>query len=184
MSLTPCVALPASLISWIPVLMVTPDLQVMMRSSFSVTYKIPTRLPVLSVTLMVFTPLPPLLVIRYSSIGVRFPYPFSLTTNIVRVASSLFTQIIPTTSSFSSSTSIPVTPMAPRPVARTFTSSKRIARPDFKANIISEAPSVMRASSNSSPSLMVIAFTPLALGLLKSSRDVFLMIPFLVQSMM
>ncbi len=163
-----------------PVRMVMPDLQVMIRSSLSVTLNKPTKLPVFSVTLMVFTPLPPLLVIRYSSTDVLLPKPCSLTTKTVRLGSSLCIQIMPTTSSFSSSTSIPPTPMAPLPVARTLFSGKRMALPLFTASIISWFPSVNFAIINSSPSTMVIAFTPFARGRLKSSRDVFLIIPFLV----
>ena len=90
------------------------------------------------VTLIVFTPFPPRLVKRYSSTAVLFPNPFSLTTNTVLAASVPgFTQIIPTTSSSLSSTSIPATPMAPRPVALTFSSEKRMALPLFTAIMIS-----------------------------------------------
>ncbi len=160
---------------------VTPLLQVIIRSSVSATSRIPTKVPVFSVTLIVFTPFPPLLVILYSSIAVLLPYPFSLTTNTVLDAcSSGFTHIIPTTASFSSSTSMPATPMAPRPVGLTLVSLKRMARPLFTAIMISHLPSVIFASRSSSPSLIVIAFTPVCLGLLKSSSSVFLMIPFLV----
>ena len=99
---------------------------------------------------------------------------------MVRFLSSLLTQTNPTTSSVSLSTSIPATPIAPRPVGRTFSSGKRIALPDLTAIIISLLPSVKRAANNSSPSLMVIAFTPLTLGRLNSSKQVFLMMPRLV----
>ena len=160
--------------------MVTPDLQVIIKSSESNTSINPTNAPVLSVTLMVLTPLPPLLVIRYSSIGVLLPKPFWLTTKMVLSLSSLLTHTRPTTSSPSSSTSIPATPIAPLPVGLTFSSGKRMALPDFTAIITSLLPSVNLAANNSSPSLMVIAFTPLTLGRLNSSKHVFLMIPFLV----
>src|SRR5436190_7522746 len=180
-SFTPYVALPCSLISFTGIRMVTPLMQVIIKSSFTATSIMPTKVPVLSVTLMVFTPFPPRLVIRYSSIAVFLPKPFSLTTNtVLDDNSSEFTQIIPTTSSPGSSASIPATPIAPRPVGLTLSSLKRIARPLFTAIIISLLPSVSFASSNSSPSLIVIAFTPVCLGRLKSSSAVFLMIPFLV----
>ena len=142
----------------------------------------PTNAPVFSVMLMVFTPFPPRLVYRYSSIGVRFPNPFSLTTStVLDVFCSGFTQIIPTTSSPASSASIPATPIAPRPVALTFSSENRIALPVFTAIMISLCPSVIFASSNSSPSTILMAFTPVCLGRLKSCNSVFLIIPFFVQ---
>ena len=103
---------------------------------------------------------------------------------MVRSLSSLCTQTKPTTSSFSLSTSIPATPIAPRPVGRTFSSGKRMALPDLTAIITSLLPSVNRAANNSSPSLMVMAFTPETLGRLNSSKQVFLMIPFLVHKIM
>ena len=67
-------------------------------------------------------------------------------------------------------------------MARTLLSEKRMARPDFTAIMISDSPSVRRASNNSSPSTMVMAFTPVVRGRLKSSSSVFLIIPFRVQS--
>src|SRR5690606_836744 len=149
MSFTPWVARPSSLISCTGILMVIPLLHVIKRSSFSVTSNSPTNAPVFSVILSVFTPLPPRLVKRYSSMAVRFPYPFSLTTStVVFFSSFLLTQIMPITSSCSSSTSIPITPMAPLPVARTFSSEKRIALPLLTAIITSQLPSVSLASSN------------------------------------
>jgi phosphoserine phosphatase len=63
-SFTPCVALPNSLICPTGMRIVIPLLQVIIRSSFSVTSRITTNEPVLSVTFNVFTPLPPRLVTR------------------------------------------------------------------------------------------------------------------------
>ena len=80
MSFTPCVALPASLMSETFILMVSPDFVMIMRSLSSVTFLMAMRLPVLSVMFMVFTPFPPLFVIRYSSKSVLLPNPCSLTT--------------------------------------------------------------------------------------------------------
>ena len=171
--ITPCVALPDSFILETEVLKIIPDLHVISKSSFSCTLRMPTRLPVFSVTLMVLTPLPPRFVILYSSIWVRFPKPFSLTTKTVFCVSPFPTHIMPITSSFLSSTSMPETPMAPRPVALTLLSGKRIALPLFIAIIISHSPSVSMASNNSSPSKMVIAFTPVARGRLKSPSSSF-----------
>ncbi len=179
--ITPCVALPASLILSTGVLSVIPDLQVIIKSSVPFTSNMPTSFPVFSVTFIVFTPFPPLLVMRYSSTGVFLPKPFSLITNTVDADSPLFTQIMPITSSVWSSTSMPPTPIAPRPVGRTVVSGKRIARPLLRAIIISQLPSVIFAASSSSPSIMVMAFTPVALGRLNSSSTVFLITPFLVQ---
>src|SRR5439155_311545 len=81
-------------------LKIIPDLHVISKSSFSCTFRMPTNVPVFSVTLMVLTPLPPRFVILYSSIWVRFPKPFSLTTKTVFFASPIPTHIMPITSSF------------------------------------------------------------------------------------
>ena len=115
--------------------------------------------------------------------GVLFHSPFSLTT-VRRDASDWgFTQIMPTTSSPLSSTSIPATPIAPLPVALTLVSENgspsRFLHPSY-----SQLPSVIFASSNSSPSLMVIAITPVRRGRWTPAASVFLIIPFFVQSTM
>ena len=57
-----------------------------------------------------------------------------------------------------------------------------MALPDLTAIIISQLPSVNLAANNSSPSLIVIAFTPLTLGREKSSNAVFLIIPLRVHN--
>ena len=59
--------------------MILPYWLISMTSDFSVTCAMPTTLPLRSVVLTLITPLPPRLVRRYSSAGVRLPYPFSVT---------------------------------------------------------------------------------------------------------
>ena len=164
------------------VLRVRPDTQVIIKSLCSVTAKIPTKRPIFSLTLIVFTPLPPRLVILYSFKFVLLPNPLSLTTITVLSVESVSIQIIPTTSSFESSTSMPRTPIAPRPVNLTLDSGNRIARPERKAIIISCLPLVNLTSKSSSPSLIVMAIIPFVRGRLKSSNKVFLIIPFFVQN--
>ena len=131
---------------------------------------------------MVFTPFPPRFVTRYSSISERFPYPFSDTTKTwVFIVSA---QTIPTTSSCSSFNVTPRTPDAFLPIGRTLASGKRIARPLFKAIMISLVPLVIFASNSSSPSLTVIALIPFWRGREYASNDVFLIVPLLVHIIM
>jgi hypothetical protein len=80
---------------------------------------------------------------------------------------------MPITSSESSFSVIPRTPEAVLPIGRVLVSSKRTNFPDLTARIIWLSPLVNLASNNSSPSLIVIAATPLTLGLEYFSRDVF-----------
>jgi hypothetical protein len=68
------------------------------------------------------------------------------------------------TSSESSFNVIP-RPEAVLPIGRVLVSSKRTNFPDLTARIIWLSPLVNLASNNSSPSLIVIAATPLTLGL-------------------
>ena len=85
-----------------------------------------------------------------------------------------FTVTIPITSSVSSFKVIPRTPEAVLPIGRVLVSSKRTSFPDLTAKIIWLSPFVNRAPNNSSPSLIVMAATPLTLGLEYLSNDVFL----------
>ena len=71
-------------------------------------------------------------------------------------------------------------PVEVRPIARTLPSGNRIALPDLTPSKISILPLVNRASSSSSPSLMVMALIPFFLGREYDSSDVFLITPFLV----
>ena len=133
-SRTPCVARPITLQVSTASRITIPLLLMIMRSFWSVTFFIATSRPVFSVMFRVFTPLPPRLVLRYTSssfsstTAVRLPYPFSLTTITVSFFGSL-TTIMPTTASSSPSRRIPRTPVETRPMVRTAFSLKRTARP-------------------------------------------------------
>ena len=143
-----------------------------------------TSLPVFSVIFRVLTPLPPLLVILYSSKSVLLPNPFSLTTSTLWAAASSAVgsyAIEPITLS-SSSIFIPLTPEAVRPIGLASVSSKRQQRPSMAATSIWLLPFVRTASKSSSPSLTVMALIPLARGLEYASRVVFLIMPLLVVS--
>ena len=73
MSRTPCVARPWIRTSATFRRITTPDLLIIIKSLSSVTVLIATSLPVFSVMSSVFTPLPPRLVMRYSSTSLRLP---------------------------------------------------------------------------------------------------------------
>ena len=87
------------------------------------------------------------------------------------------TQIIPITSSVSVESLTPRTPAAFLPIALTFSSLNRIARPAEVARTISLEPFVNLASNNSSLSRIVIALIPFVRGLEYASNDVFLITP-------
>src|SRR5205085_4804179 len=55
---------------------------------------------------------------------------------------------------------LPISPIPPRAVGLTLASGKRIARPLLTAIMISQLPSVSFASSNWSPSLILMALIP------------------------
>ncbi len=171
MSRTPCVARPIIRRSEIFTRIVTPDLLIIIKSFSSVTLLIATNLPVFSVMFNVFTPFPPLRVIRYigspsSSLSfVLLPNPCSETTKMVSSESGSI-QIMPITQSWSSSSSLmPLTPVAIRPIGRTSVSENRMARPLRFAMIICWLPSVKRTDITLSSSRIVMAFTPFCLGL-------------------
>ena len=90
------------------------------------------------------------------------------------------TDNIPITSSFESFNLTPLTPDAFLPIGLVLLSSNLIHLPDLTDIKICEFPVVNLASSNSSPSLMVMALIPFDLGLEYCSREVFLTCPFLV----
>ena len=162
--------------------MVMPDLLIIIRSSVSFTSLIATRLPVLSVIFIARTPLPPRLVMRYSSSWLRLPKPFSLTTNNSCVGSD--TQTMPTTRlPGTSSRRIPRTPAAERPMERASLSLKRTARPVREARITSAFGASSCTSRIRSPSLMVMALMPAVRGREYASSGVFFTVPCSVQNM-
>src|SRR3989344_6501598 len=122
---TPCVDLPITEISFALVRIALPFFDTNISSSSSVTAFMPTTKPFLSVKLMFVTPLPPLLMSRYSVIAVRLPYPLFVTVNSVFVSSATS---IPTTISLSCNR-MPRTPLAFLPMDLTSFSSKRTAMP-------------------------------------------------------
>ena len=182
-SLTPAWHGPCSLIWLTGIRMVIPDSQVIIRSCFSVTSSKPTNPPVLSVTLIVLHPYHRGWYAVFLPRRCVFPYPFHFTASIVRLLSSRLTQTSPTTSSFHHPLQCPVTPCPPRPVLRTVSSGKRMARPLFTAiGNLAMLPSVIRQPATGRLRGWWMALMPVCLGRLKSSRSVFLIIPFLVQS--
>jgi hypothetical protein len=127
--------------------MVTPETQVINKSSVSSTAKNPIKSACFSGNVQGFYPFTSTIgnsiyissffvSSLYSTILLRLPIPFSLTTKMVLFLSSLFTHNNSHYFIVKSSTSIPLTPMAPLPVGRTLASGKRIARPDLTAIMI------------------------------------------------
>src|SRR6266516_838073 len=141
------------------------------RTSFSATMS-----PVLSARLSVMMPRPPRCWTRYSSSSERLPIPISVT---VRSVEARRTTTIPITSSFLSS-SIPFTPVAVRPMARTSFSWNRMLMPCRVARTMSFEPSVTCTSISSSPFSMLIARMPAERGLSNSESAVFFTTPCLV----
>jgi len=72
---------------------------------------------------------------------------------------------------------MPRTPRAVRPMGRTSASRKRMAFPASLKSMTSRVPSVMAASTSSSPSRSSQAMMPLDRGREKSASGVFLTVP-------
>src|SRR5262245_8578059 len=106
---------------------------------------------------------------RYSASGVCLPYPRSVT---VRIAAPSWTTSAAMTAS-SASTSMPLTPAAARPIGRTSSSLKRMARPCRVPRRTSRWPSVRRTAMTSSPSSRVIARIPPRCGREYAASSVF-----------
>ena len=132
-----------------------------------------TTFPVFSEVLMLMTPCPPRFCRRYSSTSDRLPIPFSETTSSFE---SSRTTTMPTTTSFFFSLS-PRTPAETRPSVRASRSLKRIAIPSRLARMISSSPEVIWTSMSSSPSRMLIAFSPTERTFPYAESSVFLMTP-------
>ena len=81
----------------------------------------------------------------------------------------------------SSSTSfIPRTPVAVRPIGRTHSSAKRTTLPSAENSMASLLPSVKSTPISSSPSFKLTAIIPALRGRLKSCNGVFLTVPLAV----
>ena len=114
------------------------------------------KLPFLSDALMVFTPLAPRLVCRYSSKAVSLPNPLLVTTRIY-----LPSELMETPMTLAPSASfIPRTPAAVRPMSRTSLSTKVTILPLEEARLTNKEPVVCLTSNNISPSLNPIAIFP------------------------
>ena len=156
MSLTPIVFLPCLLTPSTGMRTIIPFLLERTTSSPSLTSIIATTLPFLSFVIIVLTPFAPLLVMRYCSSGVLFPYPFSVT---VRISSPFATSISTTSSPFLSR--IPMTPAAVLPIERTSSSLNTHAFPLADEITIFSPPSSSFTFTSSSPSFRFMARIPL-----------------------
>src|SRR6476659_6590036 len=176
--LTPCVLRPISRISPTLQRSTLPCAAISMISSLSLTCKNPTANPLRSVVLTLMMPLPPRPWTRYSPTGVRFPYPPSVTVRTAVVESGVIVSIPMT--QLPSSSVMPLTPYAVRPMGRTSLSEKRMVMPCFVPRSISRWPSVTCTPMSLSPSSSPSAIMPPCRGLLYAESSVFLMRPFLV----
>ena len=96
----------------------------------------------------------------YSEIGVRLPYPFSVTTSSSwsSRATSMARTELPRCADVHART-----PLVSRPIARTRSSLKRAAWPERETMMMSSLPLVRRTAISSSSSRMLIAMMPSAL---------------------
>ncbi len=173
MSLTPIAARPVSLTSATARRMRMPCSVITRRCSVSVTDEMPTTGPFFSLTRTLMTPDPPRVWWRYSATSVLLPYPFSVTARSVPVSS---TRSIATTTS-SPLSSIPLTPVVSRPIARVSVSENLIPMPSCVPRKTCRVPSVICAESSSSPSSSLIAMMPFSRGFPYAESTVFLMRP-------
>ena len=146
------------------------------KSLDSSTNLMPTTLPLRSLVLMVITPIPPRFWRLYSLNSVRLPKPFSHTDNTSGCGASLGACSIPTTTS-PSIRLIARTPLAGRPMARTWFSSKRMDLPFLVATIMSDVPCVVCTLVSTSPSSRPMAIIPVLRMLANSSNATRLMEP-------
>src|SRR5512147_1036879 len=141
-SVTPCVARPISRISATRVRISTPPVVISITSSSPRTSVAATTLPLRSLVAMAIMPLVPRPCRVYSAIGVRLPKPFSVAVSTLCSSSSATSMAM---TCWPSSSCMPRTPRAVRPMGRTSFSSKRTALPASENSMTSCCPSVMAA---------------------------------------